>query len=416
MFFHVEIAANASIEATHERDWYAAKVAEMTAQAAAVDAAEDAQFGPDRHGDEPPDSMSGHGRAGRAARLRRCLQEITATEADLAETAQSDRRAAQDYLADVRAGRARQGRAPRGVDPVVPRRDRSRTGTRATWAATLADPPRPRASCRRPRPSRRTATTAREETLPPRNRLPRQCLPAATSAPQQHRPRLTAHVHQARVHPGLQRPTRRQRRPLHHRRRPRPRHQRRRTTPTHDDRRRPSRRPHPPPPARPGPRHRRRPGRQRLLQHREPHHTRPGPAHRHRETPPPKRRHRSDQRTTTRNRHPTPSHGPPPTHPRRRRPLQETRRHHRTHQRQPQRPRPTPPIPPPAARPTPAPNSTSPHSTTTSATSTTSPNPHNPNKHAGRRPAATLSHTPPDPTTQTQNATGSCTCENTSAS
>ena len=114
-----KIAANASIEATHERDWYAAKVAEMTAQAAAVDAAEDAQFGPDRHGDEPPDSMSGHGRAGRAARLRRCLQEITATEADLAETAQSDRRAAQDYLADVRAGRARQGRAPRGVDPVV---------------------------------------------------------------------------------------------------------------------------------------------------------------------------------------------------------------------------------------------------------------------------------------------------------
>ncbi|HEV8172216.1 MAG TPA: transposase [Actinoplanes sp.] len=116
-----KIAANASIDANHERDFYAAKVAAMTAEAAAADADEDAQFGAGRRGDQPPPGMSGRGAAGRAervARLRRCLDEITAAEAAQAELTAADRQQAADYLAEARAGRPRRGSPPRGVDPV----------------------------------------------------------------------------------------------------------------------------------------------------------------------------------------------------------------------------------------------------------------------------------------------------------
>jgi transposase len=117
-----KIAANASIDAGHERGWYAAKAAEITAQAARVDAAEDAEFGPDRRGDEPPDGMSGRGAAGRAeraARLRRCLDEITAAEAGRAELTVAEKQAAVEYLAAARSGRARPGGPPRGTDMVA---------------------------------------------------------------------------------------------------------------------------------------------------------------------------------------------------------------------------------------------------------------------------------------------------------
>jgi transposase len=116
-----KIAANASIDASHERAYYQAKVAAMTAEAEQVDAAEDTRFGPDRRGDEPPDGMSGRGAAGRAeraARLRRCLQEITAAEAVRDELNAAERDAATRYLTDARAGRVRTGQPPRGVTPV----------------------------------------------------------------------------------------------------------------------------------------------------------------------------------------------------------------------------------------------------------------------------------------------------------
>jgi transposase len=117
-----KIAANASIDANHERDYYRAKVAAMTAEATRIDAAEDALFGADRRGDEPPDGMSGRGAAGRAdraARLRRCVQEIAEADTTRAELDAEDRQRAEDYLADARAGRARRGKPPRGVDPVA---------------------------------------------------------------------------------------------------------------------------------------------------------------------------------------------------------------------------------------------------------------------------------------------------------
>lgn len=116
-----KIAANASLDASHDRAYYRAKVAAMTAEATAADAAEDARFGTDRRGDEPPDGMSGRGAAGRAeraARLRRCLQELTDAEAAREEATAAEQATAERYLADARAGRVRAGGAPRGVTPV----------------------------------------------------------------------------------------------------------------------------------------------------------------------------------------------------------------------------------------------------------------------------------------------------------
>jgi transposase len=116
-----KIAANASIDASHDRAYYQAKVAAMTAEAAAADDGEDARFGPDRRGDESPPGMSGRGAAGRAeraARLRRCLDELAAAEGARDERDAQQRRAAEQYLADARAGQPRMGRPPRGADPV----------------------------------------------------------------------------------------------------------------------------------------------------------------------------------------------------------------------------------------------------------------------------------------------------------
>ncbi len=116
-----KIAANASIDASHERAYYQAKVAAMTAEAVQTDAAEDAQFGAGRRGDEPPDGISGRGAAGRAdraARLRRCLQEITAADAARDEVTAAEQATAERYLAEARAGRVRAGNSPRGVTPV----------------------------------------------------------------------------------------------------------------------------------------------------------------------------------------------------------------------------------------------------------------------------------------------------------
>jgi transposase len=117
-----KVAANASIDANHERDWFAAKVQAMTEEAAGRDAAEDALFGAGRRGDEPPDGMSGRGVAGRAeraARLRQCLQQVVAEQAAQAEQAEAVKLRAADYLAATRAGQPRRGRPPRGLDPVA---------------------------------------------------------------------------------------------------------------------------------------------------------------------------------------------------------------------------------------------------------------------------------------------------------
>ncbi len=115
-----KIAANASIDANHRRDFYVVTVSELAAQAAAADAEQDALFGPDRRGDEPPDGggRGAAGRAERAARLRRCLDELNAEQARAGELSETQQRQAADYLRRART-ESIPGRTPRGVDPVA---------------------------------------------------------------------------------------------------------------------------------------------------------------------------------------------------------------------------------------------------------------------------------------------------------
>jgi hypothetical protein len=66
--------------------------------------------------------MSGRGAAGRAeraARLRRCLDDLTAEDAARTELDAVERQTAADYLAQARTAHPRRGAPPRGVDPVA---------------------------------------------------------------------------------------------------------------------------------------------------------------------------------------------------------------------------------------------------------------------------------------------------------
>lgn len=193
-----KIAANASIDANHERAYYQAKVAAMTAEATQTDAAEDAQFGADRRGDEPPDGMSARGAAGRAdrqQRLRRCLQDINTADAARDDMTAAEQATAEQYLADARAGRVRAGNSPRGVTPVQvaqarleryidkygPQHRYVRKAERALTAAEHAaqqQPPKDRkpcthgATCRRsnclPAPVQRNSTDPDSRLMPTR--------------------------------------------------------------------------------------------------------------------------------------------------------------------------------------------------------------------------------------------------------
>lgn len=68
-----KIAANASPGANRSRDWFDQQVKDMLAEAAAVDAAEDAAFGQARGDETPPEFSEARSRA---ARIRRCLDEL----------------------------------------------------------------------------------------------------------------------------------------------------------------------------------------------------------------------------------------------------------------------------------------------------------------------------------------------------
>ena len=129
----------------------------MTARGRDVDAAEDALFGPDRRGDEPPDGMSGRGAAGRADRgpsgfgaaWRRSLPPRPPREPTAAE------QAAGRALPRGRPGPAGSGpgNAPRGVDPVAvaeAKLDRLHPTDTAPITATSAKPAAPSPTPKQP--------------------------------------------------------------------------------------------------------------------------------------------------------------------------------------------------------------------------------------------------------------------------
>lgn len=116
-----KIAANASIDASHREGWFREQAKKITAEADALDAAEDAEFGPDARGDELPGELADP--RTRAERIRRCLAEIEAEQAQRDAAAAAGAVKAEQHLARL-ATEPVAGRAPGGVDPVAAARTR----------------------------------------------------------------------------------------------------------------------------------------------------------------------------------------------------------------------------------------------------------------------------------------------------
>jgi hypothetical protein len=110
-----KIAANASLGANRKEEWLREQAAKIVAEAAAVDAAEDAEHG-DRRGDELPPKFSDP--SGRRERIRQALDEIGKQTEQIDAADAADRARVEEYLARVEAGEAVAGRPPAGTDLV----------------------------------------------------------------------------------------------------------------------------------------------------------------------------------------------------------------------------------------------------------------------------------------------------------
>jgi transposase len=110
-----KIAANASLDANRKEEWLREQAAKIVAEAAAVDAAEDAEHG-DRRGDELPPKFSDP--SGRRERIRQALDEIGKQTEQIDAADAADRVRVEEYLARVEAGEAVAGRPPAGTDLV----------------------------------------------------------------------------------------------------------------------------------------------------------------------------------------------------------------------------------------------------------------------------------------------------------
>ena len=111
-----KIAANASIDANHREEWFREQARAIAAEADAVDAAEDAEFGAGVRGDELPAELADP--KTRAERIRRCLAELEAERAAADAEAAVGQVKAQQHLERIAAGPVT-GRDPVGVDPVA---------------------------------------------------------------------------------------------------------------------------------------------------------------------------------------------------------------------------------------------------------------------------------------------------------
>ena len=102
-----KIAANAALSANRSESRLRRIAADILTEAAAVDAAEDEQYGPDRRGDELPPQLADP--TGRAARIKAMLEDIAAERETESASSEQTRRAtdrverARDALARTRA-------------------------------------------------------------------------------------------------------------------------------------------------------------------------------------------------------------------------------------------------------------------------------------------------------------------------
>jgi transposase len=115
-----KIAANASTSANRSQQWVtqqARRIAEAAVgEAAAVDAAEDAAEAAAGAEARPPVELGT--RAGRAAAIKKAMQEIARQDAARAEADAADRADQEQYLQRVEAGEIVLGPPPAGVDQV----------------------------------------------------------------------------------------------------------------------------------------------------------------------------------------------------------------------------------------------------------------------------------------------------------
>lgn len=116
-----KIAANASMGANRTEEWLHAEAARISAEAAAVDAAEDEMFGPEMRGDELPPELAD--RTGRRERIDRALAQVAADRRAAEEASSEQKQRAEDYLAAVLAGESPR-RPPNGVDKLAVARAR----------------------------------------------------------------------------------------------------------------------------------------------------------------------------------------------------------------------------------------------------------------------------------------------------
>ena len=116
-----KIAANASKSANRTRDWVREEAqriaAEVVADADALDAAEDAAVAARGESDDdlPPGFTT---RKGRAANIKKALEELDRQDTEHTEADAADQALAERFIAEVEAGSTRRGTAPAGVDPV----------------------------------------------------------------------------------------------------------------------------------------------------------------------------------------------------------------------------------------------------------------------------------------------------------
>jgi transposase len=115
-----KIAANASKSANRSQQWVteqARRIAEdAVSEAAAVDAAEDAAEAAAGPAKRPPAELGT--RAGRAAAIKKAMEEINRQDTRHAEADAADQARQQEYLRRVEAGETLPSRPPAGVDQV----------------------------------------------------------------------------------------------------------------------------------------------------------------------------------------------------------------------------------------------------------------------------------------------------------
>jgi transposase len=112
-----KIGANASLAANRTHEGIEKEVRKILDEAAALDAAEDRQYGADRRGDELPPELQD--RESRLARLRECKEQLEREAAEAAAKQQEkiDARRSEEQA----AGKKKRGRKPKEPDATVPK-------------------------------------------------------------------------------------------------------------------------------------------------------------------------------------------------------------------------------------------------------------------------------------------------------